>query len=151
MTAPGRRPSGDGGTVTPLVLGFAVVVMTLIAVVTDASTAYLARRSLASAADSAALAAAGGVDRDRLYDGSLASLPLSPGAVRARADRQLTRTQLRARLPDVRVDGVSLDGSRTTVTVRLTATARLPFSRALGIGRGSVRLTASASARSPLG
>ncbi|NHC12922.1 pilus assembly protein TadG-related protein [Motilibacter deserti] len=146
-----RRPRGDTGTITPLILGFAVVVMALIAVVTDVSSAYLARRTLAGAADSTALAAAGGVDRDRLYDGSLTSLPLSASAARARADRQLTRTQLRAKFPDARVARVALDESRTTVTVQLAATARLPFTGILGFGRGSVRLTAAASARSPLG
>src|SRR4029079_9679145 len=48
---------GEHGSVTPLILGFAVAVAMLVAVVVDASAAYLRRQGLNSAADAAALAA----------------------------------------------------------------------------------------------
>jgi hypothetical protein len=44
----------ESGQLTPLVIGFAVIVVLLVAVVANASNAFLHRRSLASWADGAA-------------------------------------------------------------------------------------------------
>ncbi len=52
---------------TPLIIGFAVVVAMLVAVVVDASAAYLRRQGLNSAADAAALAATDGIQGEEVY------------------------------------------------------------------------------------
>ena len=52
---------------TPLIIGFAVVVAMLVAVVVDASAAYLRRQGLDSAADAAALAATDGIQGEAVY------------------------------------------------------------------------------------
>ena len=75
------RRDDERGQVTVLVIGFFLVVATLVAVVVDASAAYLQRQRLSNLADGAALAAADAVDLDALYaDGVGDSLPLSTTA-----------------------------------------------------------------------
>ena len=77
------RRDDERGQVTVLVIGFFLVVATLVAVVVDASAAYLQRQRLSNLADGAALAAADAVDLDALYaDGVGDSLPLSSTAAR---------------------------------------------------------------------
>ncbi len=61
------KERGERGSVTPLIIGFAVVVALLVAVVVDASAAYLRRQGLNSAADSAALAATDGIQGEEVY------------------------------------------------------------------------------------
>ena len=57
----------ERGTVSVLVIGFFLVIVLTVAVVVDASAAYLRRQSLANLADSAALAAADGVKAEQVY------------------------------------------------------------------------------------
>jgi hypothetical protein len=80
-----RRPSGEEGQLTLLVIGFTIIAATMIAVAIDASVVFLARQRLASQADGAALAAAQQMD-DGAYFGSascIESLPVAQGAVDA--------------------------------------------------------------------
>ena len=80
-----RRPAGDDGSVLVLVLGMAALLLVLVAVVVDVSVAVLARRSVVSAADGAAVSAAQALDQQSLYDDGLgAGVPLSPEAVAER-------------------------------------------------------------------
>lgn len=75
-----RRPArlAERGTVTPLIIGFAVVLLMLVGVVVDASAAYLQRQSLDNLADGAALSAANEVRGSAVFeqglDGDLAPL-----------------------------------------------------------------------------
>lgn len=69
----GQRRS-EAGSVTPLVIGFALVVAVLVAVVVDASAAYLRRQGLNSVADAAALAATDGLQGERVYTHGLGEL-----------------------------------------------------------------------------
>ena len=87
---PGLSARRDAeGSVTPLVIGFAVVVALLVGVVVDASAAYLRRQGLNSAADAAALAATDGIQGEQVYThglGERAQIDRGKRAVGAQAD-----------------------------------------------------------------
>ncbi len=139
------RSRGDDGTVLVLVLGLASVLIALVAVVADVSAAVLARRSLVSAADGAAVSAAQALDEERFYaDGIAQGVPLSADAVTQR----VAAYEAAARLdqPGLRLAGTVEGG--TTAVVSATRTVDLPLRR--WTGRGPVRLTAEARARAPL-
>nr|WP_242606564.1 pilus assembly protein TadG-related protein [Protofrankia symbiont of Coriaria ruscifolia] len=135
----GRRQ--DDGTILVLTLGYVLVALMLAIVVTDVSTVYLARRSLASAADGAALAAAQSVDETAIYTstGNLQRLPLAEVAAivaQYQSDADPSgRMTLTAQLLDP-----------ATVRVTGTRTVDLPVVTILGIG--PVTVTASADAQS---
>ena len=64
-----RRP--ERGQTSLLIIGFAIVAIMMVAVVVDASAAYLRRSGLDSLADGAALAAADGIQGRQVYEGGL--------------------------------------------------------------------------------
>jgi hypothetical protein len=66
----GRR-GGERGQATVLIIGFTVVAVMMVAMVVDASAAYLRRTALDSLADGAALAAADGIQGRQVYEGGL--------------------------------------------------------------------------------
>jgi len=73
-----RRPRGEEGSITILVIGFAVILLLLVAVIVDVSVVVLARRGSSSAADGAAVAAAQQLDLGVVYDKGLTNaIPLS--------------------------------------------------------------------------
>ncbi len=61
----------ESGSITPMVIGFTLVVAVLLAVVIDASAAFLVRQRLDSIADAAALAATEGLEGAAAYVGGL--------------------------------------------------------------------------------
>lgn len=141
-----RRPAGDEGTITILVVGFAVILLLLIAVVVDVSAVILARRGAASAADGAAIAAAQQLDEGALYaEGLGTAVPLSAeqvhGAVAA-YEAQAALAQPGLHLV------ASLDATSTTATVVAQRQVAVPF--AAWFGMREVTVTAVASARAPL-
>lgn len=142
-----RRFGGDDGSVLVLIVGFAAVVLLLIAVVTDVSAVFLARRSLTSQADGAAVAAAQAIDEEAFYTGTAPPdrLPLD----RAAAERAAADYLAGARLSGgpIRLRSAAVRDGRVTVT--LTGQARPPFRRFLA--GSTVALTAVAAADSPLG
>ena len=74
-----------------LTVGFTVIALALVLVVTDASKVFLTRRSLVSAADGAALAGVQSLDRTAFYAGNDdAALPLDVDAASA-AVREVRR------------------------------------------------------------
>ena len=73
----------ERGSVTPLIIGFAVVVALLVGVVVDASAAFLRRQGLESAADAAALAATDGLQGEQVYTRGLGRrADIDPAAAR---------------------------------------------------------------------
>jgi hypothetical protein len=135
-----RRPTGDSGTVLVLVLGFAGILVALVAVVVDVSAVVLAKRAVSSAADGAALSAAQAADLDTLYTHGLDDqVPLSLPEARRRVAAY--EAQARGALPGLAL-GVRLEGSTAVVTGTRTVTLplRLP-------GVAPVRVTAVARAR----
>lgn len=102
---PGRR---EDGSISVTTIGFLVVIGMLVAVVVNASAAYLEKQELNNLADGAALAAADGLDEAGFYTERTVTLD-------AREARTLVGQYLSGR--DVRSVDVSVQGD--SVTVRL--------------------------------
>lgn len=137
-----RRPEGEDGQLLILTAFLGVVLILLVAVVVDASAAFLARRGLASQADGAALAAAQRVDLAAFYktDGT-GDLPL--GDV-----DEVVRDYVAANFPDTTVEDVTLTDGARAVTVTLRRHVDLPLSPP-GF-EGGIDVTADATARLPV-
>lgn len=130
---------GDRGSIMILTLGFIVVCVLAVAVVVDASSMFLARRSLQASVDSAALAGAQAIDREAYYQyGASNGVRLDPQAVRA-AVRDHINTSSGVRLDFVRVEG-------NAVVVQANTRVRPPFSGWLTPG-GAHTITVQAGAR----
>ena len=142
-----RRPHGDEGTITILVVGFTAILLLLIAVVVDVSAVVLARRGAASAADGAAVAAAQQLDQARVYaTGIDTEIPLSYDDVAAVV--QQYAADVREGQPGLTLEP-SLDQAGTTATVVARRDVTLPFVGWLGVDK-TVTVTAVARARAPV-
>lgn len=124
--APTRR-ADERGQVSVLIIGFAVVLALAIAVVVDASAAYLQRQGLDTLADGAALQGADlgsvgaytrGIPQDRLRQ--------EAGAVHDAVGEYLDRVGARRRYPGLS-HRVVVDDRAGVVRVRLTAPLDLPL------------------------
>ncbi|AEH08628.1 MULTISPECIES: pilus assembly protein TadG-related protein [Protofrankia] len=135
------RHSRDEGSILVLTLGYVLAALMLAIVVTDVSAVYLARRSLASAADGAALAAAQSIDETAIYTatGNLQRLPLAEVAATVAQYQSDADPSGRMALTAQLVDPA-------TVRVTGTRTVTLPVVAILGIG--PLTITASADAQS---
>lgn len=135
----------ERGQITLLVIGFATILLALLAVVIDASQVVLLRRSLSSLADGAALTAAQSVAEEALYSGRAGeSLPLDE----TQARRAVARYVQHSGVP-VRVLEVSVVDDR--VRVALAAQADLPLIGSVTSSVDGTTVVARASARSPIG
>jgi uncharacterized membrane protein len=135
----------ERGQVSLLIIGFATILLALVAVVVDASQVVLLRRSLASVADGAALAAAQSLAERALYAGeAVDALPIDPRRARQEVVSYLDATGMPLTLVDVSIDG-------DKVTVAVAAQARLPLVGAVTGDADGTTVTARASARSPIG
>jgi uncharacterized membrane protein len=142
------------GSITPLILGFALVTMLLITVIVAASRIFLAQRALASAADGAAVAAADSLDEPAYYrrPAGIRALPLRESQVDAAVQQYVESAALAARFDSLEVSP-ALSPDATTVTVQLSARVKLPFVNAVmtASGDGSWGVQAEGSARTPVG
>ncbi|MGZ4458853.1 MAG: pilus assembly protein TadG-related protein [Nocardioidaceae bacterium] len=117
--------SDERGQTSLLIVGFAVVVVLLVGVVVDASSAYLRRQGLDSLADGAALAAADGVQGAQVYEGGLGRHALiDPAAARQYVAAYLAGTGAARRYPGLTF---AVDTTADRVVVRVAAPLRLPF------------------------
>jgi hypothetical protein len=133
----------DRGSVLLLVLGFAGLLLVLVAVVADVSAVVLAKRGVASAADGAAVSAAQAIDLATVYgEGLGAQVPLDAGQARARVAAY--EGQVRAQQPGLRL-ALRVEGRTAVVTG--SRTVRLPFRLP---GTGPVRVSAVARSRAPV-
>lgn len=137
------RPRDQRGSTTPLILAFVAIILLLVAVVVDASAAYLARQRLDELADGAALQGAdlGAQGRDA-YDGGLARGDL---AITRREAERAVHAYLRDSgaqhdHPGLRA-AVRVDGDR--IVVELVAPMDLPLG-VPGMPAASVRSVGSA-------
>jgi Flp pilus assembly protein TadG len=119
------EPRGERGSITPLIIGFALVLGVLVAVVVDASAAYLRRQGLDSVADAAALAATDGLQGDLVYTHGLDDR----AGIDAAAARRYVEDYLRSSGTLGHYPGLSwtVTTSATTVVVRVAAPLDLPL------------------------
>jgi Flp pilus assembly protein TadG len=136
------RRRDDTGSITPLVIGFALIVAVLVAVVVDASAAYLRRQGLDSVADAAALAATDGLQGDAVYRHGLDDrAEIDAESARRYVEDYLTTSGAAAHYP-----GLTwvVTTSTTSVVVHLAARLDLPL-RVPGVAE-SATVTGTAAA-----
>ena len=158
LNPPDREPR-DSGQITLLVIGYVSIALVLIVAGIDASKVFLAQRALSSAADSAALAAAEGVDTRAVYAGPGircgTTLPLDQDraaglAVAAVDDESDDLRHTFSLLAAPQTDVVGSD-----VEVQLSGEVSVPFGKVLGwldpkYPDGRVPVTETAHASSPV-
>lgn len=133
MTPPDRwapEPKSERGQATVLIVGFAVVLAMAIAMVIDASAAYLQRQGLSSLADGAALYGADfGATGEETYSGGLPTerLRLTDAEVSASVRDYLRDVGAYRKYPGLTYV-VDVDRTASSVTVNLHAPLELPLS-----------------------
>lgn len=122
-----RTQTTDRGSTIPLIVGFASILLLAIAVVIDASAAYLQHQDLVALADGASLRGADlGAQGTEVYQGGLGTERLgetqdaAQRAVEDYLDQVGARRQFPGLSASVRVEG-------TRVVVHLSAPAHLPL------------------------
>ena len=134
------------GQATVMIVGFAVVLAMLVAVVVDASAAYLQRQGLDTVADGAALRGADlGATGEETYTTGVPArdLRLTPEAVRAAVGAYLAEIGAYAHYPGLTFD-VAVDDTDHRVTVAVRAPIDLPLTVPGSPGSASVGATGSA-------
>jgi hypothetical protein len=153
-----RAQPDDTGAITVLVIGYVAIALALIVVGIDVSKVFLAERALSAAADSAALAAAQGVDRTAVYDGSGlrcgSRLPLDAARATALATGSVADNDGDLQRSFSRLDAPVTDVTGGTATVRLSGAVGVPFGRVLGwldpSTGGRVGVSETSHAQSPV-
>jgi Putative Flp pilus-assembly TadE/G-like len=140
------RSRDDRGTGMLLIIGLAVVLLMLVAVVTDASAAYLQRQGLDSLADGAALSAAdaGASGADTYAEGLGAELRLDADTARAEVIGYLHDAGAFEKYPGLTAD-ISVDTAAQKVTVVVHAPIRLPLLVPGSPGHASIAARSSAA------
>lgn len=115
----------EHGQTSLLIIGFAIVAIMMVAVVVDASAAYLRRAGLDSLADGAALAAADGIQGRQVYEGGLGErAQIDPEVARVYVDAYLRATGAARRYPGLSYDVVA---GTDRVVVHVAAPLDLPI------------------------
>lgn len=130
MTTHDRRLRDERGQATVMIVGFAVVLAMAIAMVIDASAAYLQRQGLSSLADGAALRGADlGATGEDIYTGGLPGdrLRLTAAEVSASVRAYLHDVGAYATYPGLTYV-VDVDQGTNSVSVDLHAPLDLPLS-----------------------
>jgi hypothetical protein len=137
---------GERGTGTLMIVGLALVLAMMAAVVTDASAAYLQRQGLDTIADGAALTAAdaGASGREAYAGGLSADLHLDADVARAAVADYLREVRALDRFPGLTAQ-VSVDPTSHRVVVVVRAPVRLPLHVPGSPARASVGATSSAA------
>jgi hypothetical protein len=146
VTEQARKRIDQRGTATLLIIGFAMVLLMMTAVVVDASAAYLQRQGLDTLADGASLTAAdAGASGSEVYGAGLdADLHLDPGLARAAVLDYLRRVGAFTRYPGLTAH-VSVDPSTQRVTVAVHAPLHLPLHVPGSPGETTVGATSAAN------
>jgi len=113
------------GSVTPLIIGFALIIATLVGVVVDASSAYLRRQGLDALADASALSATDGLQGDQVYEHGLGKLArIDPRTAERYVEDYLARSGARRKYPGLRV---RVTTRANVVIVHVRAPLHLPL------------------------
>jgi uncharacterized membrane protein len=142
----------ESGQLTPLVIGFAVIVLLAVTVVANASNAFLHRRSLSSWADGAAVTAAQQVAEQVVYSGHLGdALPIAEDQALTTVLDYAARNGLTERFEGFSVVLVDVNDATGAVTVELAARVPLLWANEVTAGfTGGIPVTARTTAVSPL-
>jgi hypothetical protein len=145
-TTPPPTPQRDErGSITPFILGLAVIAVLVIAGTVAVTSAHLSRMRLLDAADGAALSAANALDESAYRQGVGDSVPLSNASVQQRAAEYVAGRPRPGSIPGWRLaPGTGSPDGRTAVVV-LTAQAELPM---IGPALRELGVTVSISVRS---
>jgi hypothetical protein len=115
----------ERGSISPLIIGFALLVAVLVAVVVDASAAYLRRQGLDSLADAAALAATDGLQGESVYTHGLGErAEIDPATARRYVADYLQATGALGHYPGLSWEVTT---TQTTVVVHLETPLDLPL------------------------
>jgi hypothetical protein len=144
VSAP-ERARDDRGQTSLLIVGLCVTLMMAVAVVVDASAAYLQRQGLDNLADGAALHAAdAAASGEEVYTGGLGErLDLVAETARSGVGEYLASTGAYADFPGLR-HSVSVDPAGQRVVVSLRAPLDLPLAVRGSPGTATVSATGSA-------
>jgi uncharacterized membrane protein len=142
MTHTPMAPGRQRGSVTPMIIGFCVILLMLIGVVTAASKVFLVQRQLASVADAAALAGADAVDTAAIYQTS-SSIRLDPAAVDAAVAQYVELNG--SSVP--RGTAITYTRIDADLTVRVGLAAQADIPALSSILPASIRVTADSSAQ----
>lgn len=136
------RSHDEQGSITPLIVGFVLLVAVLVAVVVDASAAYLRRQGLNSLADAAALAATDGLQGEQVYTGGLGEQAvIDPASASRHVGDYLRSTGALSEYPGL---SWQVRTERTTVTVVVSTPLDLPL-RVPGVAMGTTVRGAASS------
>jgi len=127
----------EQGQVTVLVLGLALVAIAVSGLAVDGTRAFLFRRSLQNAADSAALAAASEIDREAYYASGGRGVVLDQAAAASSARRWLARRGLPLR--------VAVSTSTERIRIEVRGQLRTSFLGLVGIPSLNVAAAAEAA------
>ena len=119
----------ERGQVTIMALGLALISLVMAGLAVDGTKAFLLRRTLQNAADSASLASAGEIDRDAFYGSDGKTLELLPEEAARTARRYLLLRGIDARMSfEVEEGDVSivLRGSSDTLFLALVGISEVP-------------------------
>lgn len=151
MIAEERTARDEQGRVGILILGFAVIVMVLIAGTVAVTSAHLSRMRLLDVADGAALTAANAFDESSYAAGLGSSVPLSNATVRESAAGYVSSRPLPVGITAWRLESGTGTPDGQTAVVAMSCEATLPMIgsvlRELGV---SVRIRVTSSARADL-
>ena len=137
---PPRR--SESGQTTTLIVGFFLIGALLLAVVVDASAAYLRRQRLDAVADGAALAAVEGIQEEQVYLGGLGDRAgLDPAAAQDHVAAYLALIGATRSYPGLRY---TVDTTADSVRVQVRAPLELPFAPPGWAERTTVTGTAAA-------
>ncbi|CAN5675064.1 hypothetical protein BH20ACT23_BH20ACT23_25170 [soil metagenome] len=128
----------ERGQVTVMALGLALISLVIAGLAVDGTKAFLLRRTLQNAADSASLAGAGEIDRNEYYGSGGKALELSSEAVMRTARRYLALRQIDAR--------ISLEVAEEDVSVVLRSSSDTLFLALVGISEVPVAVESNAAA-----
>lgn len=116
----------DEGSVLVLGIGLSLVCVLVATVAINVATVWLARTSLDSVADGAALAGAQAIDSAAVYRDGLSGITrVSPSQARAKVRAYLARPEVKSQVHGLKLRSISVSGNSVQVTV--SCSPAMPF------------------------